>query len=90
MTVNPGWGGQAFIPATLERLPLMRELAGAGDDPVAVEVDGGVNTGTIVDVYRAGANILVAGSAIFGAPSPGESFRELRGLVTAAGEPAWA
>ncbi|HVG88088.1 MAG TPA: ribulose-phosphate 3-epimerase [Gaiellales bacterium] len=90
MSVNPGWGGQAFIPATLERLPLMRELAGAGDDPVAVEVDGGVNTGTIVDVYRAGANILVAGSAIFGAPSPGESFRELRGLVTAAGEPAWA
>jgi ribulose-phosphate 3-epimerase len=90
MSVNPGWGGQAFIPATLERLPLMRELAGAGDNPVAVEVDGGVNTGTIVDVYRAGANILVAGSAIFGAPSPGESFRELRGLVTAAGEPAWA
>ena len=80
MSVNPGWGGQRFIPATLDRLPRLREYArGRGDDGVAVEVDGGVNRDTIRDVFDAGANILVAGSAIFGAPSPGESFRELTG-----------
>jgi ribulose-phosphate 3-epimerase len=75
MSVNPGWGGQRFIPATL--------------DGVAVEVDGGVNRDTIRDVFDAGANILVAGSAIFGSPSSGESFRELTGIVAAAGDPAW-
>jgi ribulose-phosphate 3-epimerase len=90
MSVNPGWGGQAFIPATLDRLPRIRDLASASGEPVAVEVDGGVNSRTIADVYRAGANVLVAGSAIFNAPSPGESFRELTRLVAAAGEPAWA
>jgi ribulose-phosphate 3-epimerase len=90
MSVNPGWGGQAFIPATLDRLPVMRGLADARDDGVAVEVDGGVNRRTVAEVYRAGANVMVAGSAIFGAPSPGESFRELSELVAAAGEPAWA
>jgi ribulose-phosphate 3-epimerase len=88
MSVNPGWGGQAFIPATLDRLPRMRELA-AQRDGVAVEVDGGVHAGTVADVYRAGANVLVAGSAIFGAPSPADAYRELVGLVEAAGAVAW-
>src|SRR4051794_15284198 len=55
MSVNPGWGGQAFIPATLDRLPEMRDLAAAQPHPVAVEVDGGVNRGTVADVHRAGA-----------------------------------
>ena len=89
MSVNPGWGGQEFIPATLDRLPLMRELA-ASHDGVVVEVDGGVNRRTIESVYRAGANVLVAGSEIFGAPSPAERYRELTGIVAAAGQPAWA
>ena len=71
----------AAAPARLAR--------GRSDDGVAVEVDGGVNRDTIRDVFGAGANILVAGSAIFGAPSPGESFRELTGIVAAAGDPAW-
>src|SRR6478752_1845059 len=72
MSVNPGWGGQRFIPATLDRMPRLRDYArGRGDDGVAVEVDGGVNRGTIRDVFDAGANILVAGSAIFGSPSSG-------------------
>ncbi len=91
MSVNPGWGGQPFIDATLDRLPVLRELAAArGDDSVAVEVDGGVNRDTIGGVFAAGANVLVAGSAIFGAPSPAESYRELSGIVAAAAEPAWA
>jgi len=76
MSVNPGWGGQSFIPATLDRLPKMRALA-AERDGVAVEVDGGIHDATIADAHAAGANILVAGSAIFGAPSPAEAYRGL-------------
>ena len=90
MSVNPGWGGQAFIPETLERLPRIRELAASQPHGPVVEVDGGVNEDTIEDVYRAGANILVAGSAVFAADSPAERYRELAGIVAAAGEPAWA
>jgi len=76
MSVNPGWGGQSFIPATLDRLPKMRALA-AERDGVAVEVDGGIHDATIADAHAAGANILVAGSAIFGAPAPAEAYRGL-------------
>jgi len=64
----------------------MRELAGPG---VAVEVDGGVAPDTAAGVYRAGANILVAGSAVFGSPSPGEAYAELVEVVAAAGAVAW-
>jgi ribulose-phosphate 3-epimerase len=77
MSVNPGFGGQAFIPATLDRLPLMRELADVRAEPVAVEVDGGVGPATIADVHRAGANVMVAGSAIFSTPAPADAYREL-------------
>ena len=86
MSVNPGWGGQSFIPATLHRLPRIRELAGPG---VAVEVDGGVAPDTAADVYRAGANILVAGSAIFSASSPGDAYAGLVEVVAGAGAVAW-
>ena len=89
MSVNPGWGGQSFIPATLDRLPQMRRLASSREG-VVVEVDGGVHEATIADCYRAGANILVSGSGIFSTPSPGEAFAELTGIVAAAEAPAWA
>jgi ribulose-phosphate 3-epimerase len=81
MSVNPGFGGQAFIPATLDRLPLMRDLASMRPDAVQVEVDGGVHTGTVAEVHEAGANIMVAGSAIFSARSPADAYRELVALV---------
>jgi len=84
MSVNPGWGGQSFIPATLDRLPKMRALA-AERDGVAVEVDGGIHDATIADAHAAGANILVAGSAIFGAPSPAEAYRGLVERLALAG-----
>ena len=84
MSVNPGWGGQSFIPATLDRLPKMRALA-AERDGVAVEVDGGIHDATLADAHAAGANILVAGSAIFGAPSPAEAYRGLVGRLALAG-----
>src|SRR6188472_2801270 len=63
MSVNPGFGGQAFIPAALEKLRDVRTLVGAR--PIDIEVDGGVTAQNAADVVRAGANVLVAGSAVF-------------------------
>ena len=74
MSVNPGWGGQPFIPASLARLTELRNLF---PDPVAVEVDGGVSLDTAAPCVGAGANLLVAGSAIFGAPDPAEMYTKL-------------
>jgi ribulose-phosphate 3-epimerase len=63
MSVNPGFGGQAFIPAALEKIARVRALAGAR--PIDIEVDGGITTEVAAAVARAGANVLVAGSAAF-------------------------
>jgi ribulose-phosphate 3-epimerase len=81
MTVNPGWGGQAFIAHALDKLPRVRALVGAG---VAVEVDGGIEPLTAPACLEAGANVFVAGSAIFSAPDPGESYRAIAASVDAA------
>jgi ribulose-phosphate 3-epimerase len=74
MTVNPGFGGQAFMP---EVLPKVKELRSRfkGD----IEVDGGINRDTAKEAVRAGANVLVAGTAVFGAPDVAEAIRGLRG-----------
>lgn len=74
MTVNPGWGGQAFIAHSLVKLPRLRKLVG---DDVAVEVDGGIDPEKAPACLRAGANVFVAGSAIFGAADPGEAYRAI-------------
>ncbi|MBK5230590.1 MAG: ribulose-phosphate 3-epimerase [Thermoleophilia bacterium] len=74
MSVNPGWGGQKFIPASIERLRRLRELL---PDGAALEVDGGVDQGTAPQVAGAGANLLVAGSAIFGRPDPAAAYRAI-------------
>jgi ribulose-phosphate 3-epimerase len=63
MSVNPGFGGQAFIPAALDKLRDVRTLVGAR--PIDIEIDGGVTAQNAADVVRAGANVLVAGSAVF-------------------------
>jgi ribulose-phosphate 3-epimerase len=63
MTVNPGFGGQAFIPAVLEKIRRVKALVGAR--PIDIEVDGGVTPETAAAVAKAGANILVAGNAVF-------------------------
>jgi ribulose-phosphate 3-epimerase len=63
MSVNPGFGGQAFIPAALDKLQQVRALVGAR--PIDIEVDGGVTAENAAKVVRAGANVLVAGSAVF-------------------------
>jgi ribulose-phosphate 3-epimerase len=74
MSVNPGWGGQRFLPGSPAKLQRLRELV--GPDTV-LEVDGGVDTGTAGAVVGAGATLLVAGSAVFGAPDPAEAYRAL-------------
>jgi ribulose-phosphate 3-epimerase len=74
MTVNPGWGGQSFLPASLGKLERLRALLGPG---VAIEVDGGIDASTAGPCAAAGATAFVAGTALFGAPDPAEAFREV-------------
>ena len=79
MTVNPGWGGQAFIGHSLEKIERLRHIVGG---EVAVQVDGGIDPDTAPGCRKAGANLFVAGSAVFGAPDPAEAYRA---IVEAAG-----
>ena len=68
MSVNPGFGGQSFIPAAVEKVARLRAMAGGR--PIDIEVDGGVTPETAIAIVRAGANVLVAGSAVFKGGSP--------------------
>ena len=76
MSVNPGFGGQSFIPDQLEKIRLIRQMI--GDRPIDLEVDGGVNVDTLKDVVDAGANVLVAGSAVFKGDDYGATIGALR------------
>ncbi|MBU0676328.1 MAG: ribulose-phosphate 3-epimerase [Proteobacteria bacterium] len=78
MSVNPGFGGQSFIPSALEKIRLIKEKIGARNLQVGIEVDGGIGPGNIGEVAAAGANIFVAGSAIFGQPDYGEVIRTMK------------
>jgi ribulose-phosphate 3-epimerase len=80
MTVNPGWGGQAFIEHSLEKIPRVRAILG---EEVALEVDGGIEPETGPPCRAAGASLFVAGSAIFDAAEPGEAYRAIVGAVGA-------
>ena len=75
MTVNPGWGGQSFIPSSLDKVRRLRELLG---DAADLEVDGGIDAETAGPCAEAGATLFVAGSAVFGAADPGEAFRAIQ------------
>ena len=72
MSVNPGFGGQAFIPAAADKIARLRALAGGR--PIDIEIDGGITPETAPQVVRAGANVLVAGSAVFKGGKP-ENYR---------------
>lgn len=74
MTVNPGWGGQTYIPASTEKIRRLRGLLPAS---VALQVDGGITLETLAPAARAGANLCVAGSSVFGASDPGAAFTAL-------------
>jgi len=63
MAVNPGFGGQAFIPSQLDKIRAIRKAIGAR--PIHIEVDGGINPKTVPGVVQAGANVIVAGSGVF-------------------------
>jgi ribulose-phosphate 3-epimerase len=77
MSVNPGFGGQAFIPEVLHKVRRLREEIRYRGLSVRIEIDGGVDAGNINEVVGAGAEIIVAGSAVFGKPDPAEAVHEL-------------
>lgn len=84
MTVNPGFGGQTFIEQGLVKIKQARELINRSGRDILLEVDGGVNEKTIDKVVKAGANMLVAGSAIFNAADPVAAMKKLKEMGNAA------
>lgn len=77
MTVNPGWGGQQFIEGGMERVRRVRELAEQVNPALEIVVDGGMNASRVPAAREAGADVIVAGSAVFGAADPGRAVRDL-------------
>ena len=78
MSVNPGFGGQEFIPESLDKVRRLRKMIDERGLRTRIEIDGGIDIDNIADVTGAGAEIIVAGSAIFGAGDPGVAVRKLR------------
>lgn len=81
MTVNPGFGGQAFIPETLKKIEELNQYRQDHNLEFLIQVDGGINDETIQLCHKAGADVFVAGSNIFGAPSPTAQIAKLKQLV---------
>jgi ribulose-phosphate 3-epimerase len=84
MSVNPGFGGQVFIPHSLKKIQAVRALLDKSGNRAPIEVDGGVDLTTVESVVKAGAEWLVAGNAIFGAPNAEEAARTLKDKARAA------
>ena len=78
MSVNPGFGGQKFIPRTLTKIVAIQEILEKAKNEAPIEVDGGISQSNAGDVVAAGADMLVAGSAIFGSPDPSQAIEILR------------
>jgi ribulose-phosphate 3-epimerase len=83
MTVNPGFGGQTFIPRSESKVRAVRELLRREGSTAPIEVDGGIDVRTAPGIVAAGADILVAGNAIFGSPDPEQAIRDLRAAAAA-------
>ncbi|MFI5295432.1 MAG: ribulose-phosphate 3-epimerase [Thermodesulfovibrionales bacterium] len=81
MSVNPGFGGQEFIPGTLDKLRLLRKTISDAGYPLLIEVDGGVKTGNAKEISAAGADILVMGSAFFKSGNYASTMEKLNGLL---------
>jgi ribulose-phosphate 3-epimerase len=79
MTVNPGWGGQAFIEGSPDKISRLASIAGGA----TIEVDGGIDASTAGPVAQAGASLLVAGSAVFGADDPAAAYAEIAAAANA-------
>ena len=82
MSVNPGFGGQSFIPSTLKKARKIRERITSLGLDIGIEIDGGIGPGNIAEVAEAGANIFVAGSAIYGCEEYHQIIAELKGLAS--------
>ncbi len=87
MSVNPGFGGQSFIPSTLDKLREARALIDSSGFDIRLEVDGGVTTKNIAEIAAAGADTFVAGSAIFNAPDYAEVITEMRAQLATVRSP---
>ena len=86
MSVNPGFGGQQFIPKTLDKIAQVRRIIDASGLPIRLEVDGGVTTKNIRAIAQAGADTFVAGSAIFGAESYQQAIQTMREELAKVGQ----
>jgi len=84
MSVNPGFGGQSFIPGALDKLRTVRQMIDRSGRDIRLEIDGGVKADNIAEIARAGADTFVAGSAVFNAPDYAEVIRQMRANVAAA------
>ena len=82
MSVNPGFGGQKFIPSTLKKIKAVNKMIGEQQHEIFLEVDGGINLETIESVSEAGANVFVAGSAIFGSSDYEETIQSFRKKIS--------
>jgi ribulose-phosphate 3-epimerase len=85
MSVNPGFGGQQFIPYTVEKIWRARQIIEERNYNCVIEVDGGIDAPTVPAVVKAGAELLVSGSAIFHAPDPGRKIKELLEIASLVG-----
>ncbi len=90
MSVNPGFGGQTFIPRSESKVRAVRALLDRTGSRAAIEIDGGIDKDTVGSVVAAGAEILVAGSAIFHTPDPEAAARELKALARQSIPATWA
>jgi len=85
MTVNPGFGGQQFVPYTVEKIRCARQMIEERNHRCLIEVDGGIDSATVPPVVKAGAEMLVAGSAIFHASDPARKVKELLEIAASVG-----
>ena len=78
MSVNPGFGGQQFIPSALDKVSQLKSMIQERGLPTLIQIDGGVNTGTIARIAQAGVDVFVAGSAIFGSDDYRQTIAQLK------------
>ncbi|HQU91287.1 MAG TPA: ribulose-phosphate 3-epimerase [Pyrinomonadaceae bacterium] len=83
MSVNPGFGGQKFVPTSLDKLRRLKQMIDDRGLPTRIEIDGGVDASNIAEICEAGAEIVVAGSAVFGGGEPTEAVKDLIDRATA-------
>jgi ribulose-phosphate 3-epimerase len=88
MSVNPGFGGQQFIPGVLEKIAEVRRRVAASGREIRVEVDGGIKTDNIAAVARAGADTFVSGSGIFGSADYAATIQAMRRAIAGSGSAA--